>query len=232
MLPLSSASSSASATRGARAIEVEPRDRCAREVVGGARLEILATDLAGDLERLADPALVVVQVAEPPADASPHHQRLVAILGLAVLQENERLLDQVAPARQVGVAHERILGERRQRETLQPLVTRLGRIVEDALHLDGLRRQIGDPARGAGGEEAALQGRPELDRTHEQAPGRVVRLLGERPAAGLLERRSRPRRQLRRCRAVELLVQSRRMVEVEARISTSSSPATLREPVG
>ena len=107
-----------------------------------------------------------------------------------------------------------MLGERDQRETLEPLVARLGRLVEDALHLHRLRRQVGDPARGARGEEAALERRLELDGAHEQAPRGLVRLAGEGAAAGLLERRGGPRRQLGRRRTVELLVQRRRVVEV------------------
>ena len=96
MLPLSSASSSASATSRLGAIEIEPGDRGAGELVGGVRLEILAADLPRDLERLADPALVVVEIAQPPADAGTRRECLVPILRLPVLEQDERLLDELA----------------------------------------------------------------------------------------------------------------------------------------
>ena len=99
MLPLSSASSRASRNETAGAVEIESRDRRARELVGGVRLEILAADLFRDLERLADPALVVVEIAEPPADPSTRRERLVPILGLSVLEQHECLLDELSPAR-------------------------------------------------------------------------------------------------------------------------------------
>ena len=214
-----------------RPVEVEAGDRGAGEVVCGARLQVLAADLASDLERLADPALVVVQVAEPPADPRAHRQRLVAILRLAVLEQDERLLDEVAAARQVGVAHERVVGERGERKALEPRVARLGRVGEDALHLDRLRRQVGDPPGGPGGEEAALERRLELDRADEQPPRRVVRLAREGAAAGLLERRGGARRQLGRRCAVELLLQRRGVVEVIRADLDQLLTGDLREPV-
>ena len=189
-----------------RAVEIEPIDRSAGKVVGCARLEVLAADLPCNLERLADPALVVVEITKPPADAGAHRQRLVAVLRLAVLEQDERLLDELAPAGQVGVAHERVVGERGQGEALEPLLARLGRVGVDTLHLDRLRRQVGDPARGPSREEAPLERRLELDSTHEQAPGRVVRLAGERAAPGLLERCGCSGGQLGRREAIELLV--------------------------
>ena len=95
------------------AIEIEPGDCGGREIVGRVRLEILAADLPRDLERLADPALVVVEIAEPPADAGPGRERFVSILRLPVLEQHQRLLDELAPTGQVRFAEKRVLGERR-----------------------------------------------------------------------------------------------------------------------
>ena len=189
MLPLSSASSSASATSRI------PRSRSSRAIAelasssDGGRLEILAPDLARDLERLRVPALVVVEVAEPPADPRAGGERLDPVLGRRVVEEDERLLDELAAAGKIGVAHEGVLGERGQREALEADVAGVGRVGEDALHLDRLRRQIGEPACGAGREEAALERRLELDGADEQTPCSLVRLLRQSAAARLLERR-------------------------------------------
>ena len=214
MLPLSSASSSAAATsrvprsRSSRAIAG------ARELVGRVRLEILAADLPCNLERLPDPTFVVVEIAQPPADLRTRGERLEPVLRVPVLEQDKSLLDELAPAWQVGLAQQRVLGKRGQGEALEPLVADLGRVGEDALHLDRLRREVGDAPRGARREEAPLQRGLDLDSADQQPPRGAIRLAGEGAPAGLLQCRGGARRELGRDGAVELLVQRRCLVEV------------------
>jgi hypothetical protein len=167
-----------------RTVEDRAGDRRARELVGSARLEILAADLARDLERLRVPALVVVEVAEPPADSCARREALDPSSGFAVVEEDEGLLDELAAARQVGVAQ--AARSRRARSGRAPGGGRRRprRVGEDALHLDRLRRQVGEAARGPGGEEAALQRRLELDRatSRRRADWFASRASARRPA--------------------------------------------------
>ena len=226
-LPLSSASRIACSISGCRAVELEPGEVDARELVGGLALEVL---VLGRRARARAPRASPAP-PWPGRRASRRSWRAPAARGSGRCGRRAR-----APrARCRSSARRRSTSASRStaasarvtsaRPCVQPSPS-CDRGGEHLLHLARDRRQVAEPVGRAGGEVAAAQRRLELDRADEVLARGAVRLAGERAQAGLGRAprpppaAARPARR-RRARRAARVARSR----WKARISSSSSPA-------
>ena len=172
-------------SRSSRAIAALASSSAAR------RLEVLAADLARNVERLADPALVVLEVAEPPADPGAHRSASKRSSG-APSSSSASACSTSSRPRGRSASRSSATSESATSASPWSRVSPASRPRRTALHLGCHRRQVGEPPRRTRGEVAALERRVELDRAKQQPPRRAVRLACKRAPAGLLER-ARPR---------------------------------------
>ena len=216
MLPLSSASSSASADEPAR----PGRGRAARSPSSRARRAALASRSLRPISRatssaLRDPALVVVEVAEPPADPRAQRERLEAVLGRRPRAATSACSTSSRPRGRSASRMQRDLGERRQREPLEtrrrrPRSPRRRRAPSRPPAPAGRRAATRRGRRGSGAR-ASARARPRAA-SSRRADRFASRASARRPAVSSAAAASR--RELRGRRAVELLEQRRRLVEV------------------
>src|SRR5207237_10127161 len=102
----------------------------------------------------------------------------------------------------------------------------------DVLHLDRERDVVAEPPGRARRGEAPAESRAELDRAEEELARGAEALARQRALARLGERRGSLLRELGRRFALELLVQPRRLVEMERADLQQLLAGALRQPCG
>ena len=153
----------ASASSSERAASSSPRSTSSRASAEPASEPVAAASrstsprLVRDRQRAVEVQIEVVQLAEPPADVGPLFERVESRLWAGVLEQRQRLLGETMPARQVGVAEQRDVGQRGDRAALDRAIARLRCGRANGLHLDGHDRQVVGRLGRARGQEPPLE---------------------------------------------------------------------------
>ena len=191
-LPLSSASSDRARQVLPRPLDLEPRERDRGELAADAPRGPARPARAGDLERCC--------VKRSSASRSPSHQpiwreqrraRRSAAGDVVLRSSSSACVGELARARDVGVAEQRDLGERRERAALEPRRRRPPRAARATASISSDdRRQVVEAPGRARRLVAAARGSARARPTRRSSlPRRAVRLARERALAGGLERR-------------------------------------------
>ena len=158
--------------------------------------------------------LDLVEVALPPRKCAEQVEGVEPANLVGRVDEVERANGELAGADVVRLDVERNLRERDQSAPFDATVTRSVRRFADLAHLGRDGREVRQPPGCARRQVAALERPVELRGPDEQPPGDSIRLAGERPPAGLLERGGRFCGELRGDMALELFLELNRVLQV------------------